>query len=219
MEFASRDDATEWIINNQFGRRNLSDYQRGVLALRMKPIIEKRADAARIAGNAIGGKSSLISDATPDIFTEEAPAFALTETPTPAPAIRTDAAVASLANLGKDTIRKIERIEEVAAPEVKALAAAGDVSINLASQFVALPEEVQQEAIAAIAEHNEPAKEVMREAVHNHRAQGTSAVTCPQASGQPWPPKLMSCWMAFGLLWKCSAGRNRPPHRRGLLHN
>ena len=73
--------------------------------------------------------------------------------------------MASLANLGKDTIRKIEQIEEVAAPEVKALAAAGDVSINLASQFVSLPEEVQQEAIAAIAEQNEPAKEVMREAV------------------------------------------------------
>jgi hypothetical protein len=33
----------------------------------MKPIIEKRADAARIAGNSTGGKSSPISDATPDI--------------------------------------------------------------------------------------------------------------------------------------------------------
>ena len=170
-DFNSRDDATEWIINNQFGRRNLSDYQRGVLALRMKPIIEARADAARIAGNSSGGKSSLISDATQDIFTNEVHPVAAPEPA--APAIRTDAAVASLANLGKDTIRKIEQIEKVAAPEVKEWAAAGEVSINLAAQFVALPEEVQQEAIAAIAEHHEPAKEVMREAVHNHRAQGT----------------------------------------------
>lgn len=170
-DFNSRDDATEWIINNQFGRRNLSDYQRGVLALRMKPIIEARADAARIAGNSSGGKSSPISDATPDIFTNEVQRVAAPEPV--APAIRTDTAVASLANLGKDTIRKIEQIEKVAAPEVKEWAAAGEVSINLAAQFVALPEEVQQEAIAAIAEHHEPAKEVMREAVHNHRAQGT----------------------------------------------
>ena len=66
--------------------------------------------------------------------------------------------MASLANLGKDTIRKIEQIEEVAAPEVKALAAAGDVSINLASQFVSLPEEVQQEAIAAKAKSNQGAR-------------------------------------------------------------
>ena len=34
---------------NQFGRRNLSDYQRGVLALRMKPIIEARAAASHAA--------------------------------------------------------------------------------------------------------------------------------------------------------------------------
>lgn len=141
VEFDSRSHAVEWIIKNQFGRRNLSDYQRGVLALRMKPIMEERARAQQGERTDIRPKSD---GSKP---------------------IRADAAVAELANLGKDTIRKIERIEEVAQPEVKALAAAGDVSINLASQFVDLPQEVQQEAIAAIAEHSEPAKEVMREAV------------------------------------------------------
>jgi len=154
MQFADRSDVIEWIIKNQFGRRNLSDYQRGVLALRMKPIMEARARANLIASGENFGKGSLKSD-------------------DPIKPIRTDAAVADLANLGKDTIRKIERIEEVAQPEVKALASAGEVSINLASQFTELPQEGQQEAIAAIAEHHEPAKEVMREAVHNHRAQGT----------------------------------------------
>lgn len=143
MQFADRSDVIEWIIKNQFGRRNLSDYQRGVLALRMKPIMEERAKAQQIRKPAdfVSQKSD-----------EQKP-------------IRADEAVSELANVSRDTIRKIERIEEVAQPEVKALAAAGDVSINLASQFVELPQEVQQEAIAAIAEHHEPAKEVMREAV------------------------------------------------------
>ncbi len=150
-EFADRDEATEWVIKNQFGRRNLSDYQRGVLALRMKPIMEERARANQAA---MGGSLRQKSDEV--------------EKP-----IRTDESVSELANVSRDTIRKIERIEEVAQPEVKALASAGEVSINLASQFTELPQEVQQEAIAAIAEHHEPAKEVMREAVHNHRAQGT----------------------------------------------
>lgn len=163
-DFAGRDEATEWVINNQFGRRNLSDYQRGVLALRMKPIIEARARVQQLSTLAQNVTVSPISDErTPDIFTGEVQAAAPFETPPPA--IRTDAAVASLANLGKDTIRKIELIEKEAAPEVKEWAAAGEVSINLAAQFVALPEEMQQEAIAAIAEHHEPAKEVMREAV------------------------------------------------------
>lgn len=145
VEFESRSHAVEWIIKNQFGRRNLSDYQRGVLALRMKPIMEERARAQQLSTLVQNAAVSQISD-------ERKP-------------IRTDEAVSELANVSRDTIRKIERIEEVAAPEVKALAAAGDVSINLASQFVDLPQEVQQEAIAAIAEHSEPAKEVMREAV------------------------------------------------------
>lgn len=153
MQFDDRSAVIEWIIKNQFGRRNLSDYQRGVLALRMKPIMEDRARAQQLSTLVQNAAVSQISD-------ERKP-------------IRTDEAVSELANVSRDTIRKIERIEEVAQPEVKALAAAGDVSINLASQFVELPQEVQQEAIAAIAEHHEPAKEVMREAVHNHRAQGT----------------------------------------------
>lgn len=145
MQFDERSDVIEWIIKNQFGRRNLSDYQRGVLALRMKPIMEDRARAQQLSTLVQNAAVSQISD-------ERKP-------------IRTDEAVSELANVSRDTIRKIERIEEVAAPEVKAIAAAGDVSINLASQFVELPQEVQQEAIAAIAEHHEPAKEVMREAV------------------------------------------------------
>jgi len=152
MDFAGRDDAIEWIINNQFGRRNLSDYQRGVLALRMKPIIEARAKAAMIEGRNQHSPSEKSHEASP---------------------IRTDEAVAALANMSGNTIRKIERIEASAEPEVKALAAAGDVSIHLASQFVDLPKESQQDAIAAIAEHSETAKEVMREAVKNHRAIGT----------------------------------------------
>lgn len=152
MLFDSRSDVIEWIIKNQFGRRNLSDYQRGVLALRMKPIMEERARAQQKGGQGGVLLSQKSDEAKP---------------------IRADEAVSELANVSRDTIRKIERIEEVAQPEVKALAAAGDVSINLASQFTELPQEVQQEAIAAIAEHHEPAKEVMREAVHNHRAQGT----------------------------------------------
>ena len=118
----------------------------------MKPIMEERARAQQQ-----GGQGGIL----------------LSQKSDEAKPIRTDEAVSELANVSRDTIRKIERIEEVAQPEVKALASAGEVSINLASQFTELPQEVQQEAIAAIAEQNEPAKEVMREAVHNHRAQGT----------------------------------------------
>ena len=41
--FSCRDDVIEWIIRNQFGRRNLPAYERARLALRLKPVIAERA--------------------------------------------------------------------------------------------------------------------------------------------------------------------------------
>ena len=43
MDFADMDEAKRWIILNQFGRRNLSAYDRSVLALKLKPIIAEKA--------------------------------------------------------------------------------------------------------------------------------------------------------------------------------
>ena len=43
MEFADRNEAIRWIILNQFGRRNLSAYDRSVLALKLKPVIAEKA--------------------------------------------------------------------------------------------------------------------------------------------------------------------------------
>jgi len=146
-EFADRDDAIEWMINNQLGRRNLNDYQRGVLALRMKPIIEARAKAQQ------GTRTDISQNSDECLST-----------------IRTDETVSNLANVSRDTIRKIEQLQKEALPEVKEWAATGEVSINLAAQFAALPVEAQQEAIASITKNIEVPKEVMREAVRAHVA-------------------------------------------------
>ena len=43
IDFADMDEAKRWIILNQFGRRNLSAYDRSVLALKLKPIIAEKA--------------------------------------------------------------------------------------------------------------------------------------------------------------------------------
>jgi len=42
-DFADIDEAKRWIILNQFGRRNLSAYDRSVLALKLKPIVQAEA--------------------------------------------------------------------------------------------------------------------------------------------------------------------------------
>ena len=179
-EFEDRDDVIEWIIKNQFGRRNLSDYQRGVLALRLKPIIEARAKEKQKLSEGRGIKGSPNSD---DLKS-----------------IRTDEVVADMANISRDTIRKIEQIKDNAALAVKALAASGEVSINLAAQFALLPEKVQQEALSVIAAQHKPAKEIMREAVHNHRAKDAyeaTGATVELLNLSPVDP-LVSCLVLHG---------------------
>ncbi len=48
-EFKDRDAAKIWIIRNQFGRRNLSAYQRGVLALQLKGALAAQARERQLA--------------------------------------------------------------------------------------------------------------------------------------------------------------------------
>ena len=50
MDFENRAAAKEWIILNQFGRRNLTAMQRSELALHLKPIIAEKADSRMKAG-------------------------------------------------------------------------------------------------------------------------------------------------------------------------
>ena len=49
VSFPDRSHAIEWIIRNQFGRRNLSAYDRGTLALRLDDVFAKRNEEKRKA--------------------------------------------------------------------------------------------------------------------------------------------------------------------------
>jgi phage N-6-adenine-methyltransferase len=149
--FDSRPQARIWIRANQYGRRNLSSFVRAELALGDK------ADIAEIAKGQQGKRHDIL------------PTLAEGFKP-----VDTREEVSKRAGISHGSLDKVEAIKAAnPEPEILEAVRTGEVSINLAAQFVALPEEAQQEAIAAIAEHHEPAKEVMREAVHNHRAQGT----------------------------------------------
>lgn len=146
-----RPQARMWIRSNQYGRRNLSSFVRAELALGDK------ADIAEIAKSQQGKRN----DISPTLAEGFKP-------------VDTREEVSKRAGISHGSLDKVEAIKASnPQPEILSAVRSGEVSINLAAQFVDLPQEVQQEAIAAIAEHSEPAKEVMREAVHNHRAQGT----------------------------------------------
>ena len=76
----SRDDAMIWIIDHQFGRRNLTGYTRGVLALKREPLVAAKNKAAQVAaGEKFGrGQEKLV-----EIFPQAFPARAQISHPPP----------------------------------------------------------------------------------------------------------------------------------------
>lgn len=114
-------------FKNQFGRRNLSAYDRSILALKLKPIIAEKAKEkqAEYHGNQY-------QSAVPQIFGE-------VQTTTPQEKKKrtehkneTDAQIAEKAGVSRETIRKVEKIEAKATPEVKEALRSGEISINAA---------------------------------------------------------------------------------------
>jgi len=59
ISFPDRSHAVEWIIRNQFGRRNLAAYDRGSLALRLDDVLAKRNEEKRKATEGRPSKEDL----------------------------------------------------------------------------------------------------------------------------------------------------------------
>jgi transcriptional regulator with XRE-family HTH domain len=123
--FSSLDDVMLWMIDNHLARRSVSDFQRGVLALRKKDIV-----TARVAQRAA-------EPDTPDAA--KAPE---------SPPWNTREDVAKAARVSSNTISQIERIQKAATPQLVAAVRSGTISINAAANVASLPESVQIAAVA-----------------------------------------------------------------------
>lgn len=145
--FKSMDDVRLWMIDNHLGRRSVSDYQRGVLALRKKTILEARAgatagapadpdtpQAAAPGPQGDGGGS----DSGNTLVPGHAHTMALTR-----------AALARAARLSSNTLGQIEQIHNAAAPELVDAVKRGEVSINAAAAVSTLPQAAQVAAVVA----------------------------------------------------------------------
>jgi transcriptional regulator with XRE-family HTH domain len=123
--FASLEDVKLWMIDNHLARRSVSDFQRGLLAIRKKQIF-----AARKAQQA------------------EASAPAEAEAEDESPPWNTREEIARAARVSPNTISQIERIERAAAPQLVEAIRAGTISINAAANVAQLPPEAQVAAVA-----------------------------------------------------------------------
>ena len=134
--FQSMEDVHLWMIDQHLGRRSVSDFQRGVLALRKREIMaERKARAATATETA---------EATP---TADVPAAAAA-LPAPDP-LSSREAIAKAARLSSSQVVMIEKIQKQAAPELVAAVKSGTISINAAAAVATLPAEEQVAAAVA----------------------------------------------------------------------
>ncbi|WP_338761137.1 hypothetical protein [Massilia sp. METH4] len=160
--FQSMEDVMLWMIDNHLGRRSVSDFQRGVLALRKKDILAKRLEdeAARI-------KAEDAAIAPPDSDAE----------PPAPPKVRTSREdIARAARLSSNTISQIEKITKTATPELVEAVRAGTISINAAATVATLPPEDQVTAVAG-------GKKFLQQAAKEIREQ--RAASRPAKPGKP----------------------------------
>jgi hypothetical protein len=175
--FRSLEDVHLWMIDQHLGRRSISDFQRGVLALRKKEIVaERRARAA--AGPAPAA----------DVPASAAPAEA-DDSAAPSAPLDSREAVAKAARLSSSQVVMIEKIRKQAAPELVAAVKSGTISINAAAAVATLPAEEQVAAVVAGKDELKQAAKRVRESKRKPRDESADA---PQEGALPGNDELQA---------------------------
>lgn len=189
--FRSMDDVRLWMIENHLGRRSVSDFQRGVLVLRKKEILQMRAQApsqaAEDAAGAAAAPTGQADDGSPPWDQEGdsrmapvAQAVHAARQPAAAVPVPSRQAMAREARLSSVALGQIEKIQRQATPEVLRAVRAGDLSINAAAAVASLPVDRQAAAASGGAKS-------LREAAREARALAAAARPLPEP---PEPPPL-----------------------------
>jgi hypothetical protein len=142
--FRSIEDVHLWMIENHLGRRSVSDFQRGVLALRKKEILQARS----------------VPPWEDDGSSPPPPAPAI---PPAAPTLSRQA-LARAARISSNTLGQIEKIQQAAAPELVKAVKEGAISINAAAAVATLPPEKQVAAVAGGRKELQQAARLVRQA-------------------------------------------------------
>jgi hypothetical protein len=142
--FETLEDVHLWMINQHLARRSVSNFQRGLLALRKSEIIAAQLaraqaaaadDASQNGAGTSGGAQTDANSSTPPWAGEDH--------------LTTRDAIAKAARLSGNQVVMIEKIQKHAAPEVVAAVRSGTISINAAAAVASLPAEEQVAAAAA----------------------------------------------------------------------
>ncbi len=178
-QFNSLEDVHLWMIDQHLGRRSVSDFQRGVLALRKRAIVAERKSRAQSSASTADGQphhTELTSGAEPAPWE--------TEGSNPAAAqLRTREDIAKAARLSSSQVLLIEKIQKQASPELVAAVKSGDISLNAAAAVASLPEDEQRSAALAGKDQLKLAAKRVREAKRQARGDGLATPVTSEKPG------------------------------------
>ena len=177
--FRSIEDVKLWMIEQHLGRRSLTDFQRGELALRQRQIVAARRER-QLQDAAASAPAGAADDAVAPWDVDGAPPAApASSAPAVAPiapaALKSREELARAARLSPAQVAMIEKIHQQAAPEVVAAVRAGDLSISAAAAVATLPAEEQVAAASGGKDELKQAAKRAREARRKPREEAADA--------------------------------------------
>ena len=151
LDFEDKLDAMEWMVNTQKGRRNLTTYQLGQIALKLKPALEARGKCKQ--SEAGGDKKS--SDAK-SLFQTSEKAISEKEP------VNTTKEIADSVGISHDTMNKVIQIDESAPAPIKDALEKNAISVNKAygmtQKLKDTPEADREEAARELIRQDEQKK-------------------------------------------------------------
>lgn len=127
-EFDSREDVIIWIVNNQLARRNLTAFARAELALKQKAAFAEKRRLNMVAGKALDPVPNLAQGKTRDDL-------------------------ASVAEVGHETIRKVEIVGLSAFEGIKRKARDGELSVDRAFKLTRELQDAGALVVEAVTKH------------------------------------------------------------------
>jgi hypothetical protein len=176
--FHNIEDVHLWMIDQHLGRRSVSDFQRGVLALRKREIVTERR--VRFLASAAENAAAHAQDAAAPA--DDVPWETAAAEPTSA-SLKSREDIARAARLSSSQVVMIEKIQKQAAPELVAAIKSGTISLNAAAAVASLPAEEQKAAAIAGKEELKQAAKRVRDA----RRKPREASEATEASAQADP--------------------------------
>jgi transcriptional regulator with XRE-family HTH domain len=161
--FANIEDVMLWMIDNHLARRSVSDFQRGMLALRKKEIVASRNQAKE--------------DNPPKHADADA------DTPPLPSATQAREELAKTAGISSNTVTQIEKIRRAATPELVDAVRAGTISINAAATVASLTPEQQVTAVTGGKKELQLAAKQVREMKSANKPLSLKVSNAPPAVG------------------------------------